>query len=133
MEWEFADDTPIYLQIMSIMKMQIAAGNLQPGEKIAPVRELAMEAGVNPNTMQKALSELEREGVLYSQRTAGRFVAENKTKIGGMQEQMAREQIIRFAQAMERLGYQPREALQMFEQYVSGQDDGQDDGLDNGQ
>lgn len=121
MDWEFTDDIPIYLQIMNHMKTQIAAGNLPPGEKIASVRELAMEAGVNPNTMQKALAELEREGVLYSQRTAGRFVAENKSQIEGLQKQMAKEQIIRFAQTMKKLGYQPEEALHLFEQYVSEQ------------
>ena len=64
MKWEFNDDTPIYLQIMEHIKTEIASGGLKAGDKIPPVRELAMEAGVNPNTMQKALSELEREGLL---------------------------------------------------------------------
>ena len=118
MKWEFNDDTPIYLQIMDHVKAQIAAGSLQPGEKIPPVRELALEAGVNPNTMQKALAELEREGVLYSQRTAGRFVAENRGEVEELKRQMAQEQVIHFAQAMERLGYGPKEALCLFEQYV---------------
>ena len=76
MKWEFNDDTPIYLQIMEHFKTEIASGGLKAGDKIPPVRELALEAGVNPNTMQKALSELEREGLLESQRTSGRFVAE---------------------------------------------------------
>lgn len=120
MKWNFTDDTPIYLQIMSQIKAQIAAGELQPGEKVPPVRELAIEAGVNPNTMQKALSELEREGVLYSQRTAGRFVAEDMERVEGLQEQMAKEQMACFAQAMERLGYEPKETLRLFEQYVNG-------------
>lgn len=120
MEWEFSDDTPIYLQIMNLIKLQIASGKLRPGEKIASVRELAMEAGVNPNTMQKALAELEREGVLYSQRTAGRFVAESETKAEGLQTQMAREQVVRFVQTMKQLGYEPKEALLLLEQYVNG-------------
>ena len=120
MEWEFSDDTPIYLQIMNGIKLQIASGKLQPGEKIASVRDLAMEAGVNPNTMQKALSELEREGVLCSQRTAGRFVAESKTRVKGMQKEMAREQIVRFTQTMKQLGYEPKETLLLLEQYVNG-------------
>ena len=75
MEWKFTDDAPIYQQIMNIMKQQIASGELTPGQKLSSVREMALEAGVNPNTMQKAMAELEREGLLYSQRTAGRFVA----------------------------------------------------------
>ena len=76
MDWKFTDDAPIYQQIMNIMKRQIASGELKAGQKLSSVRELALEAGVNPNTMQKALAELEREGLVYSQRTAGRFVAE---------------------------------------------------------
>lgn len=118
MSWEFNDDTPIYLQIMNQIKAQIAAGVLQPGEKISSVRELAMDAGVNPNTMQKALAELEREGVLYSQRTAGRFVSENKKDVEGLQEQMAKEQMMHFTQAMKTLGYEPEEALRLFSDYV---------------
>ena len=76
MSWNFSNDVPIYLQIMEHFKVQIASGKLEVGDKIQPVRELALEAGVNPNTMQKALSELEREGYLESQRTSGRFVAD---------------------------------------------------------
>lgn len=119
MTWEFTDDIPIYLQIMNQIKEKIAAGILKPGEKIPSVRELALSAEVNPNTMQKALSELEREGVLYSQRTAGRFVSDSEKGVEGLQEQMAKEQIIRFAQAMKKLGYQPEETLRMLERYVN--------------
>ena len=72
MAWKFNNESPIYLQIVDAIKMQIAQGILKPGDQVPAVRELAVTAGVNPNTMQKALSELEREGVLYSQRTAGR-------------------------------------------------------------
>ena len=61
MSWNFSNDVPIYLQIMEHFKVQIASGKLEVGDKIPPVRELALEAGVNPNTMQKALSELERD------------------------------------------------------------------------
>ena len=68
MAWKFNNESPIYLQIVDAIKMQIAQGILKPGDQVPAVRELAVTAGVNPNTMQKALSELEREGVLYSQR-----------------------------------------------------------------
>lgn len=119
MEWSFSGDTPIYLQIMGQIKTWIASGILKPGEKMASVRELAMEAGVNPNTMQKALSELEREGVLYSQRTAGRFVSDNEARMNMLQEQLVREQLQDFAQNMKKLGYEPKEALKLFEQYCS--------------
>lgn len=81
MSWSFDDNLPIYLQIIRILKSDLARGKYQPGEKLPAVRELAMAAGVNPNTMQKALSELERDGLVKSQRTSGRFVTEDKEKI----------------------------------------------------
>lgn len=71
MEWNFNNETPIYLQIIDRFKMDIANGSLKPGNKVPSVRELALSAGVNPNTMQKALSELERDGYLESRRTSG--------------------------------------------------------------
>ena len=118
MNWIFSDDIPIYLQIMNQVKAQIAAGILKPGEKIAPVRELAMEAGVNPNTMQKALAELEREGVLYSKRTAGRFVAEGESRTEILQEQMVKEQMDNYLAAMQQLGYDRVQAVNQLKQYV---------------
>ena len=77
MEWRFSNEAPIYQQIMEQIKAMIATGVLTSGDKLPSVRELAVEAGVNPNTMQKALSELEREGLLCSKRTSGRFVTDN--------------------------------------------------------
>lgn len=68
---------PIYLQVMEAIRKDILAGRLKPGDKVPSVRELASQLGVNPNTIQKALSELEREGLLESARTSGRFVKEN--------------------------------------------------------
>ena len=86
MAWKFNNESPIYLQIVEIIKTQIAQGVLKPGDQVPAVRELAVTAGVNPNTMQKALAELEREGVLYSQRTAGRFVADRVAGGGSLRE-----------------------------------------------
>ncbi|MDO4166029.1 MAG: GntR family transcriptional regulator [Eubacteriales bacterium] len=124
MDWEFTDDTPVYLQIMNQVKVRIATGILQPGEKIAPVRELAMEAGVNPNTMQKALAELEREGVLYSKRTSGRFVAENEKQTQGLQQQMAASQMENYLAAMQQLGYDSEQAVEELKEYVQKQEKG---------
>lgn len=118
MHWIFSDDIPIYLQIMNQVKAQIAAGILKPGEKIAPVRELAMEAGVNPNTMQKALAELEREGVLYSKRTAGRFVADSESRTVALQERIAQERMDAYLDAMQQLGYDKSQAVNKLQQYV---------------
>ena len=118
MDWEFSDDMPIYLQIINQVKAKIAAGTLKPGDKIAPVRELAMEAGVNPNTMQKALSELEREGVLYSKRTSGRFVSEQGEHTESLQEQMAQEQMDHYLAAMQQLGYDRKQAVEKLWEYI---------------
>ena len=90
MAWKFNNESPIYLQIVEIIKTQIAQGVLKPGDQVPAVRELAVTAGVNPNTMQKALAELEREGVLYSQRTAGRFVADRVAGGGSLREELVK-------------------------------------------
>ena len=73
MPWELDNDRPIYLQLMERIQQDIVSGIYKPGDRLPSVRDLAVEAAVNPNTMQKALSELERSGLVYSQRTSGRF------------------------------------------------------------
>lgn len=118
MEWRFSDDLPIYQQIMSQIKSCIAAGIWKPGDKLPSVRELALEAEVNPNTMQKALSELEREGLLYSQRTAGRFVSDNDIKAKELQEEMMKEYIKTFLEQMEKLGYTPEETVKKLKSFI---------------
>lgn len=117
MEWKFTDDTPIYQQIMDIIKQQIASGELAAGEKMPSVRELALEAGVNPNTMQKALAELEREGLLYSQRTAGRFVAKQQEIRDGLQEELMMEYVEGFLEKMKKLGYSVEEIITLLQKY----------------
>lgn len=77
----FDANIPIYLQIMDDFKKQIISGIYQGGEKVASVRDLAVSYGVNPNTVQRSLSELEREGLLYSERTSGRFITKDETKL----------------------------------------------------
>ena len=78
MPWELDNDRPIYLQLMERIQHDIISGVYKPGDKIPSVRDLALDAAVNPNTMQKALSELERSGLLYSQRTSGRFITDDE-------------------------------------------------------
>ena len=77
MKWQFSNSAPIYAQLIEQIKMAIVSGEFPAGERLPSVRELAAETGVNPNTMQRAMTELERDGLVYSQRTAGRFVTEN--------------------------------------------------------
>ena len=81
MKWYFSDSAPIYAQLIRQIKVGIVTGAFPPGERLPSVRDLATEAGVNPNTMQRAFAELERDGLVYSQRTAGRFVTEDRAMI----------------------------------------------------
>ena len=104
MAWILDDSRPIYLQIEDLIKANIIAGVYQPGQKLPSVRDLAAEASVNPNTMQKALTELERSGLVYTQRTSGRFITEDISKMTELKEQLAREQIQLFLKNMEQLG-----------------------------
>ena len=106
---QYDSNIPIYLQIMEKIKQRIVSGEWKSGERIPAVRELALEFGVNPNTMQRALSELEREGLLFSERTAGRFITRDSRLIEEIREQMAEELISRFLTRMSRLGYSGEE------------------------
>lgn len=121
MEWRFNEEMPIYQQIVEQMKTQIAIGRLKPGDKIPAVRELAVEAGVNPNTMQKALQELEREGLLYSARTSGRFVADNQQSAKSIHTELVEQYMRAFTDSMARVGYSPTEAAKMYKEYVEKQ------------
>ena len=93
MSWTFDNNKPIYLQIMDKIKLQIVSHKLEPNQQLPTVRELASEAGVNPNTIQRALSDLEREGFVYTKRTAGRFVTEDLELILQSRKQLSEEQL----------------------------------------
>lgn len=116
MKWYFSDSAPIYAQLIRQIKVGIVTGAFPPGERLPSVRDLAMAAGVNPNTMQRALSELERDGLVYSQRTAGRFVTEDRTLIDEARRTLAEDHIQSFLTAMERLGFEREEALTLLRQ-----------------
>ena len=104
MQWQLRGDRPIYQQLMERLTEQIVSGQLGAGEKVPPVRELAAEAGVNPNTMQKALSEMERTNLVYSQRTSGRFITEDLNMIDNLKTELASEQIKEFLDKMQKIG-----------------------------
>ncbi len=104
MDWNFRNDQPIYSQLTQRLTEAIVSGIYAPGEKLPSVRELAVEAGVNPNTVQRALSELERDGLVFSQRTAGRFVTENENMITNAKLRIADERVGEFLHSMKTLG-----------------------------
>ncbi len=105
MKWQFSNDAPIYSQLIAQIKVGIVSGAFPPGERLPSVRDLATEAGVNPNTMQRALTELERDGLVYSQRTTGRFVTEDQAMIASAKRSLAERHIQAFLEAMTHLGY----------------------------
>ena len=109
MKWNLSADRPIYAQLIEQITSAIVAGEYQPGEKLPSVRDLAEEAAVNPNTMQKALAELERSGLVYTQRTAGRYSTEDKAMLKQIKEDIALTQIHQFLEQMGRLGLTPQE------------------------
>lgn len=113
MTWEFKPDRPIYQQLVEQIELRIVSGTYPPGEKLPSVRELAAQAAVNPNTMQKALAELERQGLVYTQRTAGRYITQDKELLQNAKDNLAREQIQEFFQKMRQLGYSETETLSL--------------------
>lgn len=113
MPWNLDSDRPIYLQLMERIQHDIISGTYKPGDKLPSVRELAMEASVNPNTMQKALSELERIGLVHSRRTSGRFITEDETMIKQLKTEIATEHIREFLKSMEHFGFTRPEILEL--------------------
>lgn len=104
MSWELNSDRPIYMQLMDSIKFRIISGMYPAGEKLPSVRELASEAAVNPNTMQKALSELEDSGLIYSNRTSGRYVTEDSDMIMSAKKALAKEYCDDFLDKLRYLG-----------------------------
>lgn len=115
MKFQFDTNSPIYLQIVESFKSSILSGELAPNSKVLPVRDLALEAGVNPNTMQKALAELERLELVRTERTSGRFITDNNGQIEKMRKEVADAEIKSFIQRMEKLGYDKKSLLEVIE------------------
>ena len=118
MSWNLDSSRPIYLQIVERVSLDIVAGKYLPGDKLPSVRDLAAEAGVNPNTMQKALSELERNGLVYSLRTSGRFITEDKAMIEQMREELATTQIQEFLDKMRQMGFDQKKVIQLIKKML---------------
>ena len=120
MSWTFDNKKPIYLQIMERIKLQIVSHTLKPNQQLPTVREFAAEAGVNPNTIQRALSELEREGFVYSKRTTGRFVTENQELIAQSRRQLSEEELEHFISSMTHFGYEKEELPGVVADHIKG-------------
>lgn len=121
MTWILDNNMPIYLQLMGRIQQDIISGRYGPGDKLPSVRELAVEASVNPNTMQKALSELERSGLVYSQRTSGRFITEDEELLKELKKEQAARYLEEFIENMHNLGLKDDEIRSLFEDAVKGE------------
>ena len=113
MTFEFNNNKPIYLQIVDVLKLKIISGELEVGSKLKSVRDLALDFEVNPNTIQRALSELERENLVYSRRTSGRFVTDDIDTIAHLREEIARIEIAELYSILIRLGYKKEELTEI--------------------
>lgn len=111
MPWTLNNDRPLYLQLMERIQMDIISEKYQAGDKLPSVRDLALEASVNPNTMQKALSELERNGLVFSKRTSGRFITEDKELLKQLKHDRVIELIKEFIEKMKVLGFPEEEII----------------------
>ncbi|MEG0295151.1 MAG: GntR family transcriptional regulator [Clostridium sp.] len=116
MSWEFKGDRPIYLQLIEQIELRIISGLYKSGDKLPSVRDMASEASVNPNTMQKALTELERTGLVYSQRTSGRFITDDISKIKAAQKDIARDKSQNFLETMKKIGFNKQDTIKILEE-----------------
>lgn len=114
MDRSLEDNMPIYMQIMNRIRDAIASGELEAGDKVPSVREFASEFEVNPNTMQRALMELEREGILVSERAIGRFVTDDRSRIDAMRREAGSRAADAFIRQMADLGFSEEEMLDFF-------------------
>lgn len=118
MAWNLDSQRPIYAQIIERVQLDIVTGRYAPGSRLPSVRELAAQAAVNPNTMQKALSELETSGLIYTQRTSGRFVTEDILRIRQAKQRLASMQVRDFIRKMQELGMSREEVTELFQEIV---------------
>ena len=113
MAWNLQSDRPIYAQLVDQIQRMIVTGIFPAGSRLPSVRELAAEAAVNPNTMQRALVKLEEDGLLYTQRTSGRYVTEETERIMEVKRALAEELIQQFVENMNRLGYTREQSVEL--------------------
>ena len=121
MAWDLDADRPIYAQLVERIQMQIVSGQYSPGSKLPSVRDLAAVAAVNPNTMQKAFAELERSGLIITQRTNGRTVTEDEEMIRKIRAELAEEHVDTFFAKMRELGYAEQDAVDLVKKKYEGE------------
>ena len=111
--FEFNNKEPIYLQIVELVKKNIATGDLVPWDKLPSVREMSKDLGVNPNTLQRSYGELERLGITYTRRGMGSFISEGDNSMNNLKIDMGKELAKKFIQDMESIGIEKEEAIKI--------------------
>lgn len=111
MPWELKSDRPIYTQLIEQIELKIFSGVYPLGSKLPSVRDMAQEAAVNPNTMQRALSKLEEDGLIITHRTSGRSITEDASMIKLAKKKVAQQQVLEFLEKMTLLGFEKQETL----------------------
>lgn len=112
MQWNIDSERPVYIQLIEQIQAGIISGYFNLGDKLPSVRDLAAEAGVNPNTMQRALAELEQTGLVYTNRTSGRYITSDIEIIKKLKEQSAKNIVLDFIEKMKQIGYKEEEILE---------------------
>ena len=116
MDYIFDNERPIYIQLVEIIRVQIVSGKFQKGERLPSVRELALTMKVNPNTMQKALVELENEKLIYTERTNGKYVTEDESLIEKVKKELAKEKVNNYLNSMNDIGISYDEAIKYLQE-----------------
>ena len=119
MAWSLSAERSVYLQLIDILKQKILSGEYKPGERLPSVRELAADAEVNPNTMQRALTELERIGLLYTQRTNGRFVSEDAARLSELRRDSLAARAREFLEDMKKSGLSAEESIELVQKVIA--------------
>ncbi|PRR80110.1 HTH-type transcriptional repressor YtrA [Clostridium liquoris] len=122
MDIKFNEKAPIYIQIMDYIKQNIISGKINPGDKLPSVREMSAFLKVNPNTLQRAYQELERENITYTQRGMGTFVKEDEEMIQVLKKDVAREVINSFVERMKNIGFTEKEIVNIVKERLEGED-----------
>lgn len=116
MNFEFDNNIPIYIQLVEQLKKYIISGKFKSGERLPSVRDLALQTKVNPNTMQKALAELEQIGLIYTERTNGKFVTENQELIDKYKIEYANQISNKYFLSMQSIGFDKKETINILKQ-----------------
>lgn len=111
MEYIFDNERPIYVQLVEMIRIDIVSGKLKKGERLPSVRDLALAMKVNPNTMQKALAELEQEKLIYTERTNGKFVTDDENLIEQVKKELAKEKVNTYINSMKNIGISFEDAV----------------------